>query len=157
MGDICAYLFFSQLYENLPQKLAELIRQCQDVDLLQDYMALLARLYEFSANSELNDKLATQLLILLQYTQSIPLEIAAGVSSFDQKHQMAIFMSITSIIASAYSWEDLPDYFEDNLYRMLELLLNLLGQTGLSKNELIIEQNCISVIVNVTINHFNTI
>lgn len=102
-------------------------------------MALLARLYEFSANAELNDKLATQLLILLRYTQEIPLEITASVSQFDQKHQMAIFMSITSIITSAYSWEDLPDYFEENLYKILELLLNLLAQTGLSKNELIIE------------------
>lgn len=59
MAEICAYLYYSDIYNTLPQKIVTLLHESEhDIDLFVDYYKFLEKLYTFKAGHELNDTIA---------------------------------------------------------------------------------------------------
>ncbi|CAL5991087.1 Conserved_hypothetical protein [Hexamita inflata] len=157
VSSMAASLFFTKVYDTLPQRIAALISECQDVSLLLDYYVILAKLYLHQAGHELNDNLAFQLKLLLDHTQHIPLYVSSLIQNQSAREQILLTLYTAQIFQSAYSWEDLPDYFEDNLQNILSFLVLVLQKTGTSRFELQTEEACVDVFVNVIIRHFELV
>lgn len=59
MAEICAYLYFSDIYTTLPNKIVLLLRESEhNIDLFVDYYKFLEKLYTYKAGVELNDTIA---------------------------------------------------------------------------------------------------